>query len=297
MKNFTLLFALFFITIGFNSCTRIYTTGSSNAPISTAPVNTKEKGDLSFQAEYSGYDVTNTVRNNSYYNFIGINAFRINAQFAVTDHSTIGMSYSYNVLQPFTGHTFNGMYNYGQNFETVNTKRNSQYGFDILSGFQIQHNNNFMEVSDYFYETYGTTDSSGTTVFYYDYDISPLGYYKLDQNSLRLYVQPSFTFENKYFELFFGMSIGYQQNLKYEPQLTAVYQSFIEDPTENNPLVYYNNNKRFLFGESFCGFGVGPEFLRVVWYSGIGYSTDQLQHIYGFGNVGVRSNFSALRTK
>jgi hypothetical protein len=289
---------LIVLFLGATSCTRIYSTGSSNTPITIAPINTKEKGDLNLSAEFLGYNVMNTASDFSSYNFIGINAFRLNTQYAVSDNSTIGMSYSFNAKQPFTGHTFNGMYNYSKNYNTKNSKRESQYGFDVLAGVQFQHNNNFVEVTDYLYDTYIFFDTtSGLGFFYYDVEAYPLGYYKLKQNTLRLYVQPSFTYENRLFELFFGASIGYQHNLIYEPKLSIAYQSYIEDITENNPLVYYNNNKTFVFGEPFWGFGIGPEFCRFVWLGGFGRSSDQLQPLHGFASLGIRSNFNTKRSK
>ena len=186
------------------------------------------------------------------------------------------------------GHTISPSFNYFQNFES---KRRAIYGFDILSGVDITTAKNYVEVDEYFHSYYVDNEE----VIYYDYDFWELGYYKVDEGAMRIYVQPSFTVENKIVEFHIATSFGLRHNFKYDPKLEIAFTAFEEDETEFNPMVYYQNNKTFFNGESFVGLGLGPEYCRFITYMGVGYGSDYLQKTYWFGSIGVRSNFSLLK--
>ncbi|MEZ5007838.1 MAG: hypothetical protein R2753_06750 [Chitinophagales bacterium] len=294
VRSFIILF-LGTVIIFFSSCSREYVTATSITPVSQAPVNTKQKGDLNIHAAYTGQDATNTWKGNNFYQFITVDAFSFSGNYAVSDNFTLGLKYQFNINQPYTGHAVTPSFNYSKNYEVKRTDRGATYGFDILSGLQISTGNNFMEVSDYLHDYYVLLDTGEVSVIYYDVEKYPLGYYRIKQNDLRLFVQPSFSYENNFFEFFIGTNIGWHQNLKYAPQLNTLYQAYFEDPTEYNPMVYYGNNRSFIFGESFYGMGLGPEYCRVVWIGGLGYTSDQMQHTYAFGSIGIRSNFNVKK--
>ncbi len=296
-KSFTFIVAAIALALSLQSCSYVrYTTTAGVSPIAESPATLQEKGDIEIAAGFEIHDVSDGVQWSIFeesasdvYRFFEKQSFQSSFNAAVSDQFGIGVGYQASVNKPAVNHTVNGSFQF---FKLFPTKEDHNFRVDVKTGLQYNTGKNFMSVDQVYWTEYYMEEPDYTYI-YYDYEEFPLGYYKISEKSLSAFVQPSASFENKYFEASIGAVIGYNHIFQYEPEFELRYDEFAhQELTINNPLIYYRQYQDFAFGEGFASIGAGPEFMHFTLTGGIGARTDEIQHTYGFFQIGVKSKFN-----
>lgn len=272
-----------------NSCnTIVYTTASNIQPVTQAPPSLEKKGDIQIYGGYESYNSRDPYYwspdvDIAYIN-LGRSAANASIQGAVSDHMAVGLNYKFDKYLAASGHGLTASFT---GFKNYSGKKTNRIGFDVTTGFSWNIGDNFMSVDSVFFDLY-VIDAYEYDI-YFDYNISHQGYYMIDKMDIKAFVQPSFTFENRIFELHLGGSVGYHYRHQYDPGF--FYKDDLVDEEFHNPLVYYNRNKHFAFGEYFMSIGMGSEHVRVLGTLGAGHRNDLVQPSYVFGQIGIRGRF------
>lgn len=305
MKQPIILFAFSVVVmISVSSCQRVYTMATGTDPITQVPVGVKEKGDISLEASYETFDAENSYGFDAAlgysvkYNFLEVSGLNFLGHYAVNDEFSVGLGYKFNANDPYKGHLFTPSVNFFRNYPT--RRGNATFGFDILAGLQFKTAKNFLTVDEilysgyYIFEDYTIGDTFEIPIPGVDYTIEkyPLGVYSIQQRYLRPFIQPSFSVEHKYVSFHIGGNFGIMNQFRFSPALEEKFVEFMMGNDYSNPLVYYKENKTFAMGEAFLALGVGPEYCRVMFRYGNGFSSDRYQFFYYHFGVGLNSNLS-----
>lgn len=298
--NFYIIAGLVLI-LSIQSCSYVkYTTSSSVSPIAETPTTFHKKGDLVINAGVESYNVADDIGSNwfvdesdfSLYNFRNKIGFQTSINAAVSDNFGIGFGYQANGDKPAFSHSMNASFQYYKLFET---KEDRNFRVDVKTGFQYNTGKNYMSIDEVYWSEYEIEEPEGTYI-YYDYEEFPLGYYKLNQKDFNVYIQPSGSFENKHFEASIGAVIGYNHILQYEPEFEVRYSDYnYQEAYLTNPLIYYDLNKDFAFGEVFASIGGGPEPVHFVATFGGGVRSDDIQSNYFFFQLGAKARFNIAK--
>ena len=290
-KTISLGMAMF---LCFTSCTvKTYTSASSIQPVVQAPATLHKKGDINISASYDTYnsrDHSLGYYGSTWYANLKTRGASLSLDAAATDNLAIGIDYNYSRSLAAYSHSIRPSMTYFKNFSL---RKNNRVGIDVTGGFSYQTGVNFLSVDSLFLDGWAfDTDGDGYyDDIFYEFNISPQGYYLIDQTDIKAYVQPSFTYENNYFEWQVGFAAGYHYRLQYDATFSVDYNSSNGSPPETNPLVYYQQNRHFAFGEYFTSIGVGPDYLRYVMTVGGGHRNDIIQPSYLFFQVGLKGKF------
>ena len=289
MKRLILL-ACPLLALGLSSCVNtVYTTASNFQPISHEPPTLYEKGDVQVQAGYASFKSSNQyywgAEEDLLYLNLGKRAAFLSIHGAVSDDFSFGLSYQYDTRFAARGH---GLTGYATGFRNFEKRGTGFVGYDFTLGLSYFRGRNFMSVDSVFFDLYVLEPYLED--IYVNLDISPQGYYLIDQQDIRLFFQPSFTYENDFFEWHVGGSVGYHYRHEYDPAF--LFENDLPDELEiHNPLLYYDRNRHFVFGEYFMSLGFGYEFIKVLFTAGAGHRNDPIQPNYGFARIGVRGRF------
>lgn len=304
MKTFqsSILYNILIIIL-LNSCTqRIYTSTTSIDVIAQTPPELEEKGDISIDA---GFERVNSVNRYSadpltgvqnIYNFLGVSGININAQAAISDKMSVGMSYRFNQKEFSSTHIVSPAINFFKNFTP--SKAKGKIGIDVQLGIQYKNGHLFMAVDEVVYDGFWEyIDLDGNDTIDYIYgtftaDAYPLGYYTMKQQYIRPFIQPSFSYEHPWVAIYLGANMAFQQNLQYKVSLDENFMEYLAENDVYNPLTYYRNQKNVFMGEVFGTFAVGPPFCRIFYRQGVNFTSDKYQNRIFFSSIGIKSSFS-----
>lgn len=293
MKRLTFIPLAMTALLAFTSCkTLVYTTASNIQPVTRMPPSLTGKGDVEVSGGYFTYNGHDKYFDLPYEDFdVAYSHLKNFGGFAtidgaVKDHLALGLAYRVDRRFASVSHGLTASATVFRNYKLE--RKTNQVGFDVISAFSMNAGKNFMSADTVLLDLVAYSDWYPWIIL--DYDISRSGHFMIGKMDLKTFVQPSFTFENRLFEMHIGGSIGYHYRHRFEPGFP-----FDHHPDDqlayHNPLVYYGSHKHFFFGEYFIAFGLGNAHIRGVWTIGGGRRTDAVQSAYTFGSVGIRGRF------
>jgi hypothetical protein len=310
MKKITFLFVFFSAIL--TSCTiqvLEYTSSSSAPPVSSAPNTLKEKNDLEIKASMYNYNssgVSDNYLNEIYSGTVDFQSIRyiydrklgamMSLDYALSNNLGIGIRAHGNFNDRSKSFTLQPSVKYFDNFKG---KKNRTYGYGIEGGIQYTQGNNFLEVDSSFFFAYLLDFSIYPYLYnYYLFTYNEnfeLSYFNLNEKILRTYVRPTFTFENRYFEFHVGGALGYAWQAQYKADFQEEVD--LKEIRSSNPLLYYQQNKHFVFGEMGISWGVGPEYIRFIVSNGFHISSNRINPTSSYFQAGLKSNFNIKSLK